>query len=263
MSAARKWDDLWVRIVSAVGLLAIGALEVWLGGHFFHAFVAVIAGLMVWELMRMLTGQGGGSSVHIAVLCGVVVMVSAYLPGMAVVPVLAAAVLVGLGQLGKNRMIWLLYAPLILLASYSLMWVRDGLGIAVLFWLLAVVIASDVCGYFAGRLLGGPKFWPQVSPKKTWSGTIAGWIGAALVGFAFAPTILPLLSVQVSALSVIAFSVLMSIAAQMGDIAESAIKRHVGIKDSSALIPGHGGFLDRFDALIGASVLLLILGLAV
>jgi phosphatidate cytidylyltransferase len=127
-------------------------------------------------------------------------------------------------------------------------------GASVILWLVAVVVASDVLGYFAGRMLGGPKFWPSVSPKKTWSGTVAGWIGAALVGAGF---------VILSGASwvLMPVSALVAFAGQMGDIAESWVKRRAGVKDASQLIPGHGGVLDRFDALIGAVVAVKALGL--
>ena len=98
-------------------------------------------------------------------------------------------------------------------------------------WLVLLVAATDILGYFAGRILGGPKFWPRVSPKKTWSGTVAGWIGAALIGWVF-------MARTGSGVELIAISVALSMASQMGDIAESAIKRHVGVKDSSTCCPG-------------------------
>ncbi len=102
-------------------------------------------------------------------------------------------------------------------------------------------------------LYGGPKFWPKVSPKKTWSGTVAGWVGAGLIGWGF-------VGVEGAGLGLIGVSVSLAMAAQMGDIAESAIKRKMGVKDSSALIPGHGGVMDRFDGMVGAAVLLLVAG---
>jgi phosphatidate cytidylyltransferase len=120
-------------------------------------------------------------------------------------------------------------------------------------WLVVVVVATDVLGYFAGRMIGGPKFWPRVSPKKTWAGTLFGWLGAALVGLGF------MLYTGVGA-GLIGVSVAVSMASQMGDIAESAIKRKMDVKDSSSLIPGHGGLLDRFDGMLGASLFLLLIG---
>ena len=115
------------------------------------------------------------------------------------------------------------------------------------------MVATDVVGYFAGRAIGGPKFWPKVSPKKTWSGTAAGWAGAALVGLLF--------SINTGAsLQLMGISVAISMASQMGDIAESGMKRKLGVKDSSNLIPGHGGLMDRFDGMLGASMFLLVIG---
>ena len=145
---------------------------------------------------------------------------------------------------------------MILIAGFSLIALRDDFGIVWMAWLLIVVIVTDVAGYFAGRMLGGPKFWPAVSPKKTWSGTVAGWIGAAVVGAIFA-------SMYGGGLIVVVVSIAAALASQLGDIAESAIKRHVGVKDSSNLIPGHGGLLDRFDGMLGAAVLLIIINMVI
>jgi phosphatidate cytidylyltransferase len=148
---------------------------------------------------------------------------------------------------GRDGAIALFYGAAILLAGAALIWLRcQPQGLVLTLWWLAVVIASDIMGYFAGRLLGGPKFWPRVSPKKTWSGTIAGWIGALIVGWVFSGTLGSV---------VILFSPIVALAGQMGDIAESAIKRRAGVKDSSNLIPGHGGVLDRFDAVIFAALI--------
>jgi phosphatidate cytidylyltransferase len=125
-----------------------------------------------------------------------------------------------------------------------------------LIWLVLVVVVTDIAGYFAGRIIGGPKFWPAVSPKKTWSGTIAGWVCAAIVGMVF-------LRFTTAGPDLPWISAALSLASQLGDIAESAIKRRMGVKDSSHLIPGHGGLLDRFDGLLGASLLMLLVALIV
>ena len=102
-------------------------------------------------------------------------------------------------------------------------------------------------------MFGGPKFWPAVSPKKTWSGTAAGWVGAALVGLVFS------INTGVG-FQLVIVSIALAMASQMGDIAESALKRKMGVKDSSSLIPGHGGLMDRFDGMLGAALFLLVLG---
>ena len=137
------------------------------------------------------------------------------------------------------------------LAGWGLVHFRADYGFTWLLWLMSVVIVTDVFGYFAGKAFGGPKFWPRYSPKKTWSGTAAGWIGAALVGAVF------MLFTDVG-LVIVPISMALSFAGQMGDIAESALKRRMGVKDSSTLIPGHGGLFDRFDALLGGALFMLL-----
>ncbi len=114
------------------------------------------------------------------------------------------------------------------------------------------MIATDIGGYFAGRMFGGPKIWPKVSPKKTWSGTVAGWIAAAAIS-------VPFVTQTATGWELLGIAVAISMASQLGDVSESAIKRRVGVKDSSNLIPGHGGLLDRFDSMLGASIFLLLI----
>src|SRR5690606_3701496 len=120
----------------------------------------------------------------------------------------------------------------ILLVGFELVYLREIYGLTFILWLIGVVILSDVLGYFAGKTLGGPKFWPRLSPKKTWSGTVAGWVGALLLGVL-------LWAAGLADAAVIALSPLVAFAGQLGDIAESWLKRRAGVKDSSNLIPGH------------------------
>lgn len=248
------WGDLGPRLASAAIMAVVGIGAVWAGGVVFLALVAGVCGLMVWELARMLAPDRRAEPLQLAMLAAAALVLAYVLPPFYAFPLLLAPALVGVGLLRERRLVFGLGAALILLAGFGFLQLRAGQGVAALLWLVLVVIASDVAGYFAGRLLGGPKFWPRVSPKKTWSGTVAGWIGAALVGLVF-------WRYAGGAAALIWLSVLAAFAAQMGDIGESAIKRHVGVKDSSALIPGHGGVLDRFDAMLGASLFVLLAGL--
>lgn len=249
-----RWSDLVVRLSSAAVMLAVGFWAVWAGRDVFHVFIAVLCGVMVWELVRMLTPDARAIAFQLGALSGAAVLLASYMPAAVAFPVLLAPVLVGVGQIASHKRIFAIYCVLVLLAGYSMLLVRDNSGLVWMLWLVLVVIVTDVAGYFAGKLLGGPKFWPRFSPKKTWSGTVAGWIGAAIVGLIF-------VTQTGSGYSLVVISVLMSMASQMGDIGESAIKRTVGIKDSSSLIPGHGGLLDRFDGMIGASVFLLLVSI--
>ena len=248
-----KWGDLAPRLMSAVALIAVGAFEIYTGGHGFHFLVALICGAMAWELVRMISPAQVLQAQTMGLIVGAAVMSVAYVPLALGLPLLLAPVMIGIALLGRNRTFWVAYSPVVILAGLSLITLRDDFSAQWMVWFVLVVIASDVLGYFAGRLIGGPKFWPKVSPKKTWSGTVAGWVGAGLIGWGF-------VGVEGAGLGIIGVSVSLAMAAQMGDIAESAIKRKMGVKDSSSLIPGHGGVMDRFDGMVGAAVLLLVAG---
>ena len=244
---AARWGDLAPRVVTAVILLTVAVIELWLGGWALVAGVALLAALMTWELARMLAPDKAREARGMAILSFVVILAAWLLPAMVALPLFGAAALVGADRLGQHKGLYLPAAAAILVGSHTVNLLHEQAGSSWLFWIISVVIVSDVAGYFAGRLLGGPKFWPKVSPKKTWSGTIAGWIGAGVVGAVFAaPT--------GAGAGLVAVSVLAGLAGQMGDIGESAIKRRVSVKDSSNLLPGHGGVLDRFDAMLGAAL---------
>lgn len=252
--SAGKWADLRTRLLSAIVMIAVGAVEIWLGGMAFAALVVLLTGVMVWELAMMTAPSRRRSPVALGAAAGIALMAALVLKTeIAALFLVVPSVALFLTP-RRDRRLAGAYALAIMLAGYGLIDLRAAGGTQVILWLVAVVVVSDVLGYFAGRLLGGPKFWERISPKKTWSGTVAGWIGAAGVG---------LILVLASGASwlVVPLSALVAFAGQMGDIAESWVKRRAGVKDASNLIPGHGGVLDRFDALIGAVVLVLVLGL--
>ena len=253
MSTGEKWSDLAARTGSAAAMLVVGLWGMWMGGHVFHLLVALVCGLMVWELVNMVAPGARQLARQLGAVSALATLLAIYVPTGFALPLLLAPAVIGFGQLSHNRVIYMSFAVMVLLAGFGMMSIRDDLSLIWLLWLIAVVVMTDVVGYFAGRLIGGPKFWPKVSPKKTWSGTGAGWIAAALTGWTFA-------MYTGARLDLIGISVAVSMASQMGDIAESAIKRHMGVKDSSNLIPGHGGVLDRFDGMLGASLFLLIVG---
>jgi phosphatidate cytidylyltransferase len=252
--AAGRWHDLRTRMISAAVMIGVGAVEIWLGGPPFAVLVILMTGGMVWEIAR-LTDPGHGNT---ALVMGAVAAAGLFVIFLTPVP-LAAGLLLAPGLAlaltpRRDRPLASAWALAAMVAGYALVALREGGGTQGVLWLILVVVASDVLGYFVGRLAGGPKFWPRLSPKKTWSGTVAGWVGAALVGAGFviwgdAPAWAILLSP------------LVALAGQMGDIAESWLKRRAGVKDSSRLIPGHGGLLDRFDALTGAAVAVAVLSL--
>lgn len=249
-----RWEDLRKRILSAVVLVAVGGAEIWLGGPSFAVLVVLLTGAMVWELATMTAPDHHNTPLGLAALASACLGAALFIADpFATAFLLVPALAIALTD-RRDRRLSSLYSVAIMVAGYGLVDLRMTAGTPVILWLVLIVVASDVLGYFVGRILGGPKFWPKISPKKTWSGTVAGWVGAAGVGLGFwlAGYGGPLLVV---------LSAVIALAGQMGDIWESWIKRRCGVKDASSLIPGHGGVLDRFDALIVAIVALMLLGL--
>jgi phosphatidate cytidylyltransferase len=256
---AGKWADLRMRLLSASVMVAVGAVEIWLGGTAFAALVIVLTAVMVWELAsmtRVATSHRWTSPLALAFLAGAALMLALTLRSELAVLFLMVPTFNLILTPRRDRRLAGAYALAIMLAGYGLVELRQEVGTSGVLWVISVVVASDVLGYFAGRMIGGPKFWPAVSPKKTWSGTAAGWLGAAIVGLVL------VLTGQGGWLLVL-LSALVAFAGQLGDIVESWVKRRAGVKDASGLIPGHGGVLDRFDALIGAVVAVMALELLV
>ncbi|MGR3322751.1 MAG: phosphatidate cytidylyltransferase, partial [Pseudooceanicola sp.] len=233
----RKWSDLAPRVASGLTMIILGAAMIWAGGHWFRVGASLISAGMVWELVRMAAPDKPGAALQMSATAGLAVLLAIYLPAAIALPLLLAPSMVSISLVPSRRSIVMTFTALILISAFGMVKIRDDLGFYWLIWLVAVVVATDVLGYFAGRMIGGPKFWPRVSPKKTWSGTIAGWVGAAIVGLAFG------MESNVGA-ALAGISVAVSMASQLGDIAESAVKRRCAVKDSSGLIPGHGGLMD-------------------
>jgi phosphatidate cytidylyltransferase len=243
------FSDLTTRILTGTAIAIVGLVAVWAGSPWFTLTVAGIIAVLVWELAQML-GAPMRTALGLGALAGVLLLSAKLLPTGLGLPLLFLTGFAGLSLLSRNRTLFFGLTTLVLLASFGLITHRDAFGLTWMLWLVLVVAVTDIGGYFAGRIIGGPKFWPRVSPKKTWSGTVAGWVGAGLVGWAF-------MAVTGMGVGLIGISIAISMASQLGDIAESAVKRNAGVKDSSQLLPGHGGVWDRFDGMLGASLLLL------
>lgn len=253
MTLSGNWGDLRKRVISAVFMLVVGIGEIWLGGTSFTVMVMVLTGAMFWELANMTAPGKQRTPLAVGAFAGACLLGAlSFRDELATTLLILPGFALALTD-RKDRQIASIYGIAIMIAGFGLVELREG-GMPAILWLVMIVIASDVAGYFAGRAIGGPKFWPAISPKKTWSGTVAGWIAAVLVSLVFVLT-------GYAPWPAVALAPVLALAGQLGDIAESWIKRRSGVKDSSNLIPGHGGVLDRFDALIGAVVLIMLLGL--
>lgn len=256
--------NLRLRVLSAAVMASVALALLYLGGWPFAGFVALTALAMALEWDR-LTGGIGVAGVGALALVPVVAvgLAAAGAPLWAIAWTVAgaAALAVLAPALGRRKLWSALGALWLALPCVALVWLRgvEGNGFLLALGLLLVIWACDCAAYFTGRGFGGPRLAPRLSPGKTWSGLAGGAVGSALVaglwsqGSGLVP---PLLAAVVGAL--------LAVVAQGGDIAESAVKRRFGVKDSGQLIPGHGGILDRVDGLLfaapAAAVLTLLWG---
>jgi phosphatidate cytidylyltransferase len=254
----RVTGDLALRVISSVALapLAIGAA--YLGGWVFLLFWLVAAVGVLWEwnglvapaAVRRMMSVGGLALSAAAIAVGL---------GWLTVGLVCIAAGVAIVALLERRL-WpaagVVYAACIVIPTVVLR-ADPGYGFVAILLLFAVVWGTDIAAYFGGRLLGGPKLWPKVTPKKTWSGALTGAGAAILTGVG-----LTWIADLRNLAAVAAICLVLSIASQAGDLFESAIKRRFGAKDASALIPGHGGLMDRLDGFVAATLMAAVIGVS-
>jgi phosphatidate cytidylyltransferase len=249
--------NLLMRIAAALVLapLAIGAAY---AGGWYWTVLATLGAIGLFVEWLAVTYSARNVPVMVA---GVVALVLSA-PFLAIGNVNAALVVLALGLVAVSfratePRIWaaagFLYAAAAQVASV-LVRLDQAKGLSALILVLLVVWATDIGGYFAGRAIGGPKLWPRVSPKKTWAGAIGGFVASLLVAIGFSASDLG------KTLPLLILAAMLSVAAQFGDLFESAIKRRFGVKDSGHIIPGHGGVMDRLDGFVAAIVLAAIFG---
>ena len=254
----RGWGDLGVRSAVGIALALAGGLAVWEGGLLFWALVSLAAVLMMGEWARLVgasEGQRRLAMFAVSVPLAVTAPLAAgpYYFALGLFAAVAIFVLLSTRRLALAQGVFYVAAP-----AMALLWLRvrpdDGLAWCVA--ALGTVVAADVCAYFAGRLIGGPKLWPAVSPNKTWAGLAGAAVGATgFLWLVVARTSLPT--------ELVFGGPLLAVIAQMGDLFESHLKRQAGVKDSGALLPGHGGVLDRLDGLVAVAPALAILALVI
>lgn len=271
---AGSFGDLKIRVASALvmAVLAVGTL--WAGGVAFTLFWLAAALAIGWEWQNLI---GGGryrarfyvTGASVALACAL----AAQLQWEAAIGILALGGLVAAGLADRDLRLWAgagaLYAGALIVAICLLKPPVSALGLATLadgpatvraiVWLFAVVWGTDVMAYFGGRLIGGPKLWPRVSAGKTWSGTLVGVGSGAALGL-FVATFRNDASVALAPMFLV--GLVAAAIAQAGDLLESSVKRRFGVKDSSRLIPGHGGVMDRLDGFITAAVFAALVGAA-
>lgn len=258
---ARRADlsDLGPRVLSGIVLVLVAVGTALLDGFSFALLWWLAALAIHWEWQRLL-GPAGlarrlvGGSVVISI-ADATLMAGHPASAFAVLLVgAAAATVVGAAALPVWAGAGLMYAGVLPL-SVQLLRGSEAYGLDAIFWLYAVVWGTDVMAYFGGRTIGGPKLWPAVSPSKTWSGFLIGIGCGAVAGLAAA------MSWGGAHWPLLPLGLAVGVVAQAGDLFESALKRRFGIKDSSRLIPGHGGVMDRLDGFLSAAVIAVCFGM--
>jgi phosphatidate cytidylyltransferase len=249
---ARLGNDFPLRLAAGLAMGAV-ALTFTLAGVMPFAVLVVLAALVVsWEWGRLVHGREAGIVVAVqigtAALAGI--LAAAGFVGLGLLALPIGAILATLLSLGRNSLFSALGVFYAGLPTVALIWLRSDawLGLLAVVFLIVIVVTADTAGFLAGRLFGRSKLWPSISPNKTWEGLIGAVIVSAIVGglFWFA---IP----GASAVRLAATGAVLALVAQAGDLAESALKRRFGAKDTGTLIPGHGGVMDRVDGLVAVA----------
>ena len=271
--------NLQKRILSAAVLLPVTIAAIYFGRPYFTLLIGLFRGLAAWEWTRVAATVRPDSGTipvpnppkglwsSIAMLSGITVAACVgYINVLPSPKYLLEFVFIGILWLGVTclslnwrRIVWTVPGTIyVAVAAAALVALRNDpdSGRAALVWIIGLVVAADTGGYLVGRTIGGPKLAPRISPNKTWSGLGGAVAGAALVGFL---TAFVLNHTDVWMLTLISAG--LGLVEQAGDLVESAFKRHFGVKDTSQIIPGHGGVLDRVDGLLAVAVAVLALSI--
>lgn len=269
--------NLQKRILSAIVLLPLVVVEIVLGHPYFDLLVTVFAGVMAWEWARVCARRRNPRDPAPAArlapehwlapgLLSILAAASAVLAAgigrdysAAWTVLLAGALLAGVAAVRHHRAraLWFSVGTVyVTLPALALLAIRadPAVGRETLFWTIALVVAADTGGYLVGRTVGGPRLAPRISPNKTWSGLAGAVAGAALVGL-----ITAFVLNHTNVWLLVVLSAGLGLVEQAGDLVESAFKRHFGVKDTSQIIPGHGGVLDRVDGLLAVAVAVVVL----
>jgi phosphatidate cytidylyltransferase len=255
--AGPEGRNLLLRVAAALVMAPLAVAIAYVGGWLWTALVTLAAvGLYLEWLAVIGTSRPRVVLPGILILFGVGWLNLGHTTAMHVSAFVALGIVV-IAVFSSDRRVWavigICYALAALIASIAVR--RDPIwGFAALMFVLLVVWVTDIGGYFAGRLIGGPKLWQRISPKKTWAGAIGGFaaslvVAAGFVVFDFGKAVPMLL-----------LGAVLSVVSQLGDLFESAVKRRFGVKDSSRIIPGHGGLMDRLDGFVAAIVAAAVFG---
>lgn len=249
-----KSSGLKPRIISAIIIAIPAILAIQYGAPFFNAMIALFAGLMAWEWSKICLGEYKLPGIILSLFSALIPLLPfmglSIFEAVYIAPVICA-LLFALCFNQKGKTWFAIGAVYIALPIASFIYLRsvDLIGLELVYYTAFLVSATDTGGFAFGISIGGPKLAPKISPKKTWAGLIGGMLGAAIISLIFALTL-----EWAEPVYIILMSMGLAIIAQVGDLFESHAKRVFGVKDSSHIIPGHGGILDRMDGMMSAGL---------
>ncbi|WP_336279156.1 phosphatidate cytidylyltransferase [Bartonella sp. CB175] len=254
-------SNLISRTLTAFVFGAIALFLTWFGGTLFFLFVWLIGGLILYEWINITREKW---SVLQKILAGIFYFIFGFFLFLDVSASLIFFVVVIMAALlavwSIKNIGWVFFGFLYVsfpVIALSFLRGHGMLGFWVVIFLFAIVWGTDIAGYFSGRILGGSKLAPRFSPNKTWSGAIGGTFVGVSCGIAIA---FWFLNVNLANFFVPSLALLLSVVSQISDLGQSWLKRQFSVKDSSSLLPGHGGFMDRMDGLVGAAFILYLIG---
>ena len=251
--SSENFRNFLVRSLSTAVITPIVGYILVIGGNYFSLFISILGAVMIWEMARAIFGSAHSRFLIIlSIGFGVVILLTGLRIGILLLSTVALLFLVSFSiyclvikQADKITK-FLICSLFIVIPCTLFLWLRETMELIILFWILSCVIATDIGAYVVGKIIGGAKLAPKISPNKTWSGLFGGVTASAFTGLGFSVFWLE------KHFKFVCLSLLIAIVAQMGDLLESRFKRKYSLKETSNIIPGHGGIMDRLDGHMAA-----------
>ena len=251
--SSENFRNFLVRSLSTAVITPIVGYILVIGGDYFSLFISILGAVMIWEMARAIFGSAHSRFLIIlSIGFGVVILLTGLKIGILLLSTVALLFLVSFSiyclvikQADKITK-FLICSLFIVIPCTLFLWLRETKELIILFWILSCVIATDIGAYVVGKIIGGAKLAPKISPNKTWSGLFGGVTASAFTGLGFSVFWME------KHFKFVCLSLLIAIVAQMGDLLESRFKRKYSLKETSNIIPGHGGIMDRLDGHMAA-----------
>ena len=251
--SSENFRNFLVRSLSTAVITPIVGYILVIGGDYFSLFISILGAVMIWEMARAIFGSAHSRFLIIlSIGFGVVILLTGLRIGILLLSTVALLFLVSFSiyclvikQADKITK-FLICSLFIVIPCTLFLWLRETKELIILFWILSCVIATDIGAYVVGKIIGGAKLAPKISPNKTWSGLFGGVTASAFTGLGFSVFWME------KHFKFVCLSLLIAIVAQMGDLLESRFKRKYSLKETSNIIPGHGGIMDRLDGHMAA-----------